>query len=88
MQNTCAKDKYIEMCKQVQICMNMLWKEVQRQVQQHYFTTEYIADYIQVLYKGDAVLPTGLTVNQGCRHLSTGLPPSSDLRWKEQRSEV
>ncbi len=33
----------------------------------------YIAAYIQVLYKGDAVHPTGLTVNQGCRQLSTGL---------------
>jgi hypothetical protein len=34
--------------------------------------TEYIAAYIQILYKGDAVHPTGLTVKQGCRQLSTG----------------
>jgi hypothetical protein len=36
------------------------------------FITEYIAAYIQVLYKGDALHLTSLTVNQGCRQLSTG----------------
>jgi hypothetical protein len=48
-----------------------LWKEAQREVRPHWFIPEYIAAYIQVLYKGGAVHPTGLTVNQGCRQLST-----------------
>jgi hypothetical protein len=34
-----------------------------------------IAAYIQGLYRVARVHPTGLTVNQGCRQVSTGLPP-------------
>ncbi len=33
--------------------------------------TEYIAAFIQGLYKGVRVHPTGLAVNQGCRQVST-----------------
>jgi hypothetical protein len=54
--------------------MNMkifiLWKEAQQEVWQHWFITVYIAAYIQGLYKGARVHPTGLTVNQGCRQVS------------------
>jgi hypothetical protein len=53
--------------------MSRVWKEA-REVQQHQFITEFIAAYIQGLYKGDTVNPTGLTVNQGCSQVSTGLP--------------
>jgi hypothetical protein len=50
-----------------------LWKEAQQEVQQHWFIDSYIAAYIQVLYRATIVHPTGLTVNQGCRQLSTPL---------------
>jgi hypothetical protein len=42
-----------------------LWKKAQQEVRQHWFITEYIAAYIQVLYKGGAVHPAGLTVTRG-----------------------
>ncbi len=48
----------------------------------------YIAAHIQGLYKVARVHPTGLTVNQGCRQVSTGLLSSSGLDVKEKRSEV
>jgi hypothetical protein len=35
--------------------MDVLWKEVQQEVQQHWFITGYIATYIQGLYKGARV---------------------------------
>ncbi len=38
----------------------------------HKFITEYIAAYIQGLYKGARVHPTSLIVNQGCSQVSTG----------------
>jgi hypothetical protein len=53
----------------------MLWKEAQQEVRQHWFIDGYIAAYIQVLYRVTGVHPTGLTVDQGCRQVSTGLPP-------------
>ncbi len=43
---------------------------------------------MQVLYRVDWIHPTDLTVNQGCKQLSTGLPLSSSLVWKGKRSEV
>ncbi len=51
-----------------------LWKEAQQEVWHHWFINSYIAAYtayIQVPYRVDRVHPTGLTVNQGCRQLST-----------------
>ncbi len=51
--------------------LRSLWKEAQREVRQHLFITVYIAAYIQGLYKITRVHPTGLTVNQGCRQVST-----------------
>ncbi len=65
-----------------------MWKEQARQLRQHWFITKYIAAYIQGLYKGARVHTTGLAVNQGCRPVSRGLPPSSGLGWKEKRSEA
>jgi hypothetical protein len=65
-----------------------LWKEAQQEEQQHWFIDGYIAAYIQVPHRVIGVHPTGLTVDQGFRQVSTGLPPSSGLGWKEKRSEV
>jgi hypothetical protein len=65
-----------------------LWRKAQQEVRQHWFIDRYIAAYIQVLYRLTEVHLTGLTVDQGCRQVSTGLPPSSGLGWKEKRSEV
>ncbi len=48
-----------------------LWKKEQQEVRQHWFIQWYIAAYIQGLYKGDTIHPTGLTVNQGCSQVST-----------------
>jgi hypothetical protein len=48
-----------------------MWKEAQQRVRQHWFITEYVAAFIQGLYKGASVHPTGLTVNQGCSQVST-----------------
>jgi hypothetical protein len=59
-----------------------MWKET------HWFIDSYISAYIQTLYRVTGVHPSGLTINQGCRQVSTGLPPSSGLGWKEKRSEV
>jgi hypothetical protein len=44
---------------------NKMWKKAQQEVGQHWFIAEYIEAYIQVLYKGGAVHPTGLTVTRG-----------------------
>jgi hypothetical protein len=44
--------------------------------------------YVHVLSSVAGVHPTGLTADQGCRQVSTGLPPSSGLGRKEKRSEV
>jgi hypothetical protein len=43
---------------------------------------------VHVLSSVAGVHLTGLTADQGCRQVSTGLPPSSVLGWKEKRSEV
>jgi hypothetical protein len=50
-----------------------VWKKAQKAVRQHWFIDSYIAAYIQVLYRVTGVHPTGLTVNQGCRQVSTGM---------------
>ncbi len=48
------------------------------------------AAYIQGLYKGSRVHPTGLTINQGCRQDSTELPRAlaSAGRRRGQRSNL
>jgi hypothetical protein len=66
----------------------ILWKEAQQEVQQHWLISNYIAAYIQVLYRVDRVHPTGLTINQGWSQLSTGLPLTSGLCWNEKMSDV
>ncbi len=49
-----------------------------------WFISSYIAAYIQVLYRIDRVHPTGLTVNQGCRQLST-VGTRKGCRWQLYR---
>ncbi len=46
-------------------------KEARQEVRQHWFIDSYISAYIQVLYRVTGVHPTGLTVDQGCRQVST-----------------
>jgi hypothetical protein len=65
-----------------------LLKEAQQEVRQHWFIDSYVAAYIQVQYRVIGVHPTGLTIDQGCRQVSTGLPLSFGLGQKEKRSEV
>jgi hypothetical protein len=50
---------------------NIIWKEAQQEVRQHWFIDSYISVCIQKLYRVTVVHPTGLTVNQGCRQVST-----------------
>jgi hypothetical protein len=52
------------------------------------YCDSYISAYIKEQYRLAGVHPTGVTVHQGCRRVSTGLPRSSGLGWKEKRSEV
>jgi hypothetical protein len=55
---------------------SLLWKGMQQEVWQHWFIDSYIAAYIQGLYRAVRVHPTGLTINQGCRQISTTSPKS------------
>ncbi len=48
-----------------------MWKEAQQEVRQHWFIDCYISAYIQVQYRVTGVHPTVLTVDQGCRQMST-----------------
>jgi hypothetical protein len=51
--------------------LNRMWNKAQQEVRQHWFIDRYIAAYKQVLYRVTGVHPTGLTVDQGCRKVST-----------------
>jgi hypothetical protein len=51
-----------------------LWKEVQQEVQQHWFIDSYIAAYIQMQYRVIAVHPTGLTEARGVSRCPQGFP--------------
>ncbi len=68
--------------------LRRLWKEAQHEVRHLWFIDSYISAYIQELYRVNGVHPTALTVNQGCTQVSTGLPQSSCLGWKEKKSEA
>jgi hypothetical protein len=48
-----------------------LWKEAQQEVRPHWFIDSYISAYKQELNRVAGVPPTGLTVSQGCRQVST-----------------
>jgi hypothetical protein len=75
-----GQDKMKFMNKQTAIVHIEIQKRRKDEKQEHtyilhivqlWFITSYIAAHIQVLNRVDRVHPTGLTVNQGCRQLST-----------------
>jgi hypothetical protein len=68
--------------------LRRLWKEAQQEVRQLWFIDSYVSTYIQELYRVTGVHPTVLTIDRGCRQVSTGLPTSSCLSWKEKKSEA
>jgi hypothetical protein len=72
-----------------------LWKQARQEVRQHWFIHSYIAAYtytgtVHVLSSVAGVHPAGLTANQGCRQVSTGLPRAlaSAGRRRGQRSNL
>jgi hypothetical protein len=67
-----------------------LWKKVQQEVRQHWFISNYIAAYIQVLYRVARVLWTGLTITRGVGSSPQGSPRAlaSAGRRRGQRSNL
>jgi hypothetical protein len=54
--------------------ITILWKKAQQEVRQHWFISDYIAAYIQVLYRVTRVCRTGLTVSRGIGSSPRGSP--------------